>query len=119
MESKSENEFENYLRDLIQTRICENHPELVLFDNKKAVDILICRNGESPALFFLEVKYHKKSHGLTGSPIKGPVKRKNTSPFKKVHLFHLTSHFRASTASFLLPVPHPLLLSFWFSVSRC
>ena len=66
MEFKSETEFELYLRGLIQKRICDNHPELILFDNKKAVDILICRNGESPALFFLEVKYHKKSHGRLG-----------------------------------------------------
>ena len=66
MEFKNESAFESYLRDLIETRICVNHDELVLFENKKAVDILICRNGENPALFFLEVKYHKKSHGRLG-----------------------------------------------------
>ena len=40
--------------------------DLILLNNKKAVDILICRNGEQPALFFLEVKYHKKKHGRLG-----------------------------------------------------
>ncbi|WP_445360279.1 hypothetical protein ACJJIL_16895 [Microbulbifer sp. EKSA005] len=63
MEFENESEFESYLRGLIETRICPNNPDLVLFENKKAVDILICRNGENPALFFLEVKYHKQSHG--------------------------------------------------------
>lgn len=47
-------------------RICVRHSDLVLFQNKKAVDILVCRNGNNPALFFIEVKYHKKSHGRLG-----------------------------------------------------
>ncbi|MFT6276611.1 MAG: hypothetical protein ACJAZ0_002719 [Halioglobus sp.] len=54
------------LRDLIETRICANRPELILFENKKAVDILICRNGENQALFFLEVKYQKHAHDRLG-----------------------------------------------------
>ena len=63
---ENEGEFESYLRDLIQEKICNKHPDLLLFENKKAVDILICRNGEKPELFFIEVKYHKKSHGRLG-----------------------------------------------------
>lgn len=39
------------------------HSRLILFQNKKAVDILICRNGENPAIFFLELKCHIRSHG--------------------------------------------------------
>ncbi|MBL4588646.1 MAG: hypothetical protein JKY11_01015 [Alphaproteobacteria bacterium] len=66
MEFKNEGAFEVYLRSLIQTRICDKYPELMLFENKKAVDILICRNGEKPELFFIEVKYYKKSHGRLG-----------------------------------------------------
>ncbi|WP_146164382.1 hypothetical protein [Vibrio sp. ZF 223] len=63
---ENESAFESYLRDLIKKRICSNHKDLELFDNKKAVDILICRNGEKPSLYFIEVKYHKKSHGRLG-----------------------------------------------------
>lgn len=66
MEFENEGAFEAYLRSLIQMRICDKRPELILFENKKAVDILICRNGEKPELFFIEVKYHKKSHGRLG-----------------------------------------------------
>lgn len=62
----SETEFEAYLRELIQSRICSKNPDLQLFKNKKAVDILICRNGKKPKLFFIEVKFHKKSHGRMG-----------------------------------------------------
>lgn len=62
----SETEFEVYLRELIQSKICSNSPDLQLFKNKKAVDILICRNGKNPKLFFIEVKFHKKSHGRMG-----------------------------------------------------
>lgn len=66
MKFSSERDFESYLRYLIEKRICSKYPELILFDNKKTVDILMCRNGEKPALFFLEVKYHKQSHGRLG-----------------------------------------------------
>jgi hypothetical protein len=34
--------------------------------NKKAVDIIICKNKPTPELFFIEVKYHKNSHGRLG-----------------------------------------------------
>jgi hypothetical protein len=41
-----------------------------------------------------------KSRWQVGSPIKGPVKRKNSSLSEKIHLFfRLSSHFRTSTAS--------------------
>jgi hypothetical protein len=30
------------------------------------VDILICKNGTKPDLFFIEVKYHRHSHGRLG-----------------------------------------------------
>lgn len=62
----SETEFEAYLRELIQSRICSNNPDLQLLDNKKSVDILICRNGANSKAFFIEVKFHKKSHGRLG-----------------------------------------------------
>jgi len=61
MPFESEKAFEEHIRELIGEYII--HDELLLFHSKKAVDILICRNGINPALFFLEVKYHKKNHG--------------------------------------------------------
>jgi hypothetical protein len=36
----------------------------------------------------------------TGSPIKGQVKKKNTSPGKKIYFFLLGHNARISTASF-------------------
>jgi len=59
----SEKEFETHIRDIIKKYILPKDKTLVLFDNKKAVDILICRNGKKPALYFLEIKYHRRSHG--------------------------------------------------------
>lgn len=35
--------------------------------NKKAVDIILCKNGRKPALYFIEIKYHKSSHGRLGT----------------------------------------------------
>ncbi|MBU4102005.1 MAG: hypothetical protein KKH20_11630, partial [Proteobacteria bacterium] len=53
-----------------------------------------------------------------GSPIKGPVKRKNTSPSKKYIFFRLSSYFRTSTASLYYHLfSHPLFLFHRFSVS--
>ena len=67
MKFKNETEFEHYLRQLIADRITAQYPHIYALDNKKAVDILICRDSPlSSALYFLEVKYHKKSHGRLG-----------------------------------------------------
>lgn len=62
----SETEFENKIRQLIQTQILPEIDNLILLQSKKAVDIILCKNGESPKLFFIEVKYHKKIHGRLG-----------------------------------------------------
>src|SRR5258706_1931722 len=60
---ESEKSFETYIRELIKNYILPKDKDLELFNNKKAVDVLLCRNGEKPALFFLEIKYHKRTHG--------------------------------------------------------
>lgn len=65
MSFTDESALEAHVRNLI-TRICSRHTNLQLFQSKKAVDILVCRNGANSALFFVEVKYHKKSHGRLG-----------------------------------------------------
>ena len=67
----SELEFESYIRDLIARHITASHPEIYALKNKKAVDILICRDGRVPALFFIEVKYHQSNHGRLGFGSKG------------------------------------------------
>lgn len=63
---QSELEFENHLRNEVITPLLANHKEFRLFDFKKAVDLLIAKNGLNPALFFIEVKYHKPNHGRLG-----------------------------------------------------
>jgi hypothetical protein len=62
----SETQFENHLRfDILPFAIPQDNNHK-LFDFKKAVDILIARNGVNPKLFFIEVKYHKPNHGRLG-----------------------------------------------------
>ncbi len=68
---ESEAELEAYIRRLIAEHISSKNKEIYALNNKKAVDILICRGGSKPALFFLEVKYHQKSHGRLGFGSRG------------------------------------------------
>ena len=62
----SEIEFENHLRNNIMLPLLSSHLEFQLYDFKKAVDILIAKNGTNPQLYFIEVKYHKRRHGRLG-----------------------------------------------------
>jgi hypothetical protein len=62
----SESDFENHIRDIIRQDILNNNSNLILLKNKKAVDILICRNNDNQSLFFIEIKYHKSKHGRLG-----------------------------------------------------
>jgi hypothetical protein len=62
----SETEFENLIRQIIQQDILTKKSDWILLTNKKAVDIVICRNKPTPTLFFLEIKYHKNNHGRLG-----------------------------------------------------
>ena len=63
MHFESEKLFEEHIRNLIGKHILPKNKELIMFQNKKAVDVLLCRNGKKPALYFIEIKYHKRSHG--------------------------------------------------------
>lgn len=63
MPFESEKLFEEHIRNLITKHILPKDKELIMFQNKKAVDVLLCRNGKKPALYFIEIKYHKRSHG--------------------------------------------------------
>jgi len=62
----NEQEFENHLRDLISINICAIHDDIVILDNKNIADIVICKNGDDQALFFIEVKHLKPSMGRLG-----------------------------------------------------
>lgn len=66
MNFASEAEFEEYIRKLIADEITAKNSSIYALENKKAVDILICRDAPKPDLFFIEVKYHKSSHGRLG-----------------------------------------------------
>lgn len=63
MPFENEKIFEEHIRNLISKHILPKDKELIMFQNKKAVDVLLCRNGKKPALYFIEIKYHKRSHG--------------------------------------------------------
>lgn len=62
----NEIEFENHIRQDILTEVVADKKAFKLFNFKKAVDVLIAKNGIDPKLFFIEIKYHKKSHGRLG-----------------------------------------------------
>ncbi len=66
MKFSNEAEFEAYIRRLIAENITAKNKSIYALENKKAVDILICRDSPKAALFFIEVKYHKGSHGRLG-----------------------------------------------------
>lgn len=62
----NEKSFEAFVRKLIEDHVLPHDPELLLMKSKKAVDILICKNGSEPKLFFIEVKFHQQHHGRLG-----------------------------------------------------
>jgi len=66
MKHEGEREFEAHVRGLIAKHITKETPSVYALKNKKAVDILICKDEPEPVLFFIEVKYHKNNHGRLG-----------------------------------------------------
>ena len=63
---RSERELETRIRSLILTHITARNSTVYPLTNKKAVDILICKDGPKPELFFIEVKHHQTKHGRLG-----------------------------------------------------
>lgn len=63
---KSEREFENYIRTIIEEVLKSTNSEVYCLESKKAVDILICDDRGRTKINFIEVKYHTKSHGRIG-----------------------------------------------------
>lgn len=66
MAFENERELEAYIREIIYKHVTAEHPNIYPLDNKKAVDILICKDSPEPALFFIETKFHKLNHGRLG-----------------------------------------------------
>ncbi len=64
-----ENEFEIYIRNLLQIEIVNKHNDFILLENKKAVDIILARNSNPPQLYFFEIKF--KTHHRMGFGSKG------------------------------------------------
>jgi hypothetical protein len=56
-------DVENEIRNLITNNIVTT--EIVLFENKKVVDIMLL-NNINKKLKFIKIKYEKKSHGRLG-----------------------------------------------------
>jgi hypothetical protein len=63
---KNESALEAYVRSLIDKHITGANSAIYALKNKKAVDILICKDAPIPELFFIEVKYHQTKHGRLG-----------------------------------------------------
>jgi len=66
MRFQDETQFENHLRELINQKICSANADVIVMESKNLADIVICRNGLSPAIFFIEVKHLKPSMGRLG-----------------------------------------------------
>ena len=66
MPYSSESHFDARIRELIAQHVTARDTAIYSLRNNKAVDILVCKDGPLPELFFIEVKYHKANHGRLG-----------------------------------------------------
>ncbi len=62
----SELGFEHRIRDIIINDIISDNRDIIILNNQKTTDIMICRNGENSQVFFLEIKYYDSSHRRLG-----------------------------------------------------
>ncbi len=62
----SESDFEDHLRWVVNSRITSENPRVYALRYKTVGDIIIVRDGASPAIFFLEIKYYQSSKGRIG-----------------------------------------------------
>ena len=62
----NESDFEKHIRSLLSDEIVATcSAELTVLENKGITDIVIYRDGHSPALFFIELKYAKDMIGVS------------------------------------------------------
>lgn len=62
----NEADFENHLREIISEGITTKMPIIYALKYKTVGDIVLCRDGANPSLFFLEVKYYQLMKGRLG-----------------------------------------------------
>ena len=55
----NESSFEHNVRELIDLHITNQCREIIMLEHKTIGDIIICREGNLPAIFLIEVKYYK------------------------------------------------------------
>ena len=65
----NEKEFEHHIRDLLEYEISAHEPSIRILESKGIADIVICRDGVSPAIFFIEVKYSARTPSGELNPI--------------------------------------------------
>lgn len=65
----SEAEFERYIRHLLCTSIATRESGIQVLDSKGLGDIIICRDGRPPAVFFVELKYASRTPSGELNPI--------------------------------------------------
>jgi len=63
---KKEIQIENHIRKIINENIVKKYPHLVILENKDVFDILLCDNGDSPKIFFIEVKHYSSKNSRIG-----------------------------------------------------
>ena len=62
----NERAFEDHLRRIIHLHITSEFPHIYALRHKTIADIVVLRDGASPAMFLLEVKYFQLSKGRLG-----------------------------------------------------
>lgn len=70
--SFTEQELEDKLRYLIQTKVIPECKQIQMLSSKDVTDIICCDN-EKPALFFIEVKHYTIANGRIGFGSRGKI----------------------------------------------
>lgn len=67
----TEKDLEIKIREMIQSKIIINYNNIQMLKSKDVTDIICCRNGEDPCLFFIELKHYASSNNRIGFGAKG------------------------------------------------
>lgn len=62
----NEADYEAHIRGLITSHITDRDPDIFALQYKTVGDIVLCREGNSPAIFFIEIKYFQLEKGRLG-----------------------------------------------------
>jgi len=62
----TEKNMENHLRNLIKDKVLSNVKNFYMLDSKDITDIICCKNGDMPLLYFLELKHYSSTNGRIG-----------------------------------------------------